>query len=129
MIWGLQHSRPLLVGSPHKVIVHTDHNNLQYWRDPQKISRRIAREVLELADYDIEIHHLQGRDNGRADALSRREDHDTGERDNENVVVLPNHLFTWTTRTEQLTQDDATINRWVDPHHLKRTNGQWTKEG
>ena len=129
MIWGLQHSRPLLVGSPHKVIVHTDHNNLQYWRDPQKISRRIAREVLELADYDIEIHHLQGRDNGRADALSRREDHDTGERDNENVVVLPNHLFAWTTRTEQLTQDDATINRWVDPHHLKRTNGQWTKEG
>ena len=39
MIWGLQHSRPLLVGSPHKVIVRTDHNNLRYWRDPQKISR------------------------------------------------------------------------------------------
>ena len=93
MIWGLQHSRPLLVGSPHKVIVRTDHNNLRYWRDPQKISRRIAREVLELADYDVEIHHLQGKENGRADALSRREDHDTGERDNENVVVLPDRLF------------------------------------
>ena len=38
MIWGLQHSHPLLVGSPHKVIVHMDHNNLWYWRDPQKIS-------------------------------------------------------------------------------------------
>ena len=74
MLWGLQHSRPLLVGSPHKVIVRTDHKNLRYWRDPQKISRRIAREVLELADYDIEIHHLQGKDNGRADALSRREE-------------------------------------------------------
>ena len=28
MIWGLQHSHPLLVGSLHKVIVRTDHNNL-----------------------------------------------------------------------------------------------------
>ena len=34
----LRHSRLLLVGSPHKVIVKTDHNNLRYWRDPQKIS-------------------------------------------------------------------------------------------
>ena len=93
MIWGLQHSRPLLVGSPHKVIVHTDHNNLQYWRDPQKISQWIAREVLELADYDIKIHHLQGKENGRADALSRREDHNTGKCDNEDVIVLPDRLF------------------------------------
>ena len=109
MIWGLQHSCPLLVGSPHKVIVRTDHNNLRYWRDPQKISRRIAREVLELADYDIEIHHLQGKENGRADALSRREDHDTGERDNENVVVHPDRLFARTTRTQGEGQDDNTI--------------------
>lgn len=70
MMWGLKHSCPLLVGSPHKVIVRTDHNNLQFWRDPQKISQRIVREVLELADYDIEIHHLQGKDNGHANALS-----------------------------------------------------------
>ena len=128
MLWGLQHSRPLLVGSPHKVIVRTDHNNLQYWRDPQKISRRIAREVLELADYDIEIHHLQGKDNGRADTLSRREDHDTGERDNEDMIVLPDHLFARTAQTKQVTQDDTTINRWVDLHRLKRINGQWTKD-
>ena len=127
MIWGLQHSRPLLVGSPHKVIVCTDHNNLRYWRDPQKISRRIAREVLELADYDIEIHHLQGKENGRADALSRREDHDTGERDNENVVVLPDHLFARTTRTQGVEQDNDTIKRWVDPHRLKYIDGQWVK--
>ena len=109
MIWGLQHSRLLLVGSPHKVIVRTDHNNLWYWRDPQKISWQITREVLELADYDIEIHHIQGKENGRADALSRREDHDTGKQDNENVVVLPDHLFIRTTQTEELMQDDNVI--------------------
>ena len=128
MLWGLQHSRPLLVGSPHKVIVRTDHKNLRYWRDPQKISRRIAREVLELADYDIEIHHLQGKENGRADALSRREDHDTGEHDNENVVVLPDRLFVRTTWVQDAQQDEDTIRRWVDPHRLKKIDGRWTKD-
>ena len=129
MIWGLQHLRPLLVGSPHKVIIHMDHNNLRYWWDPQKISRRIAREVLELANYDIKIHHLQGKENGRADALSRREDHDTGECDNENVVVLPNHLFARAMQTSNTKQDEDVIKRWVDPHRLKYIDGQWTKDG
>ena len=64
MMWGLQHSRLLSVGSHHKVKVHTNHNNLQYWRDLQKISRQTAREVLKLADYDVEIHHIQGSANG-----------------------------------------------------------------
>lgn len=126
-MWGLRHSRPLLVGSPHKVTVRTDHNNLRYWRDPQKISRRIAREVLELADYDIKIHHLQGKDNGRADALSRREDHDSGDHDNEDITVLPNHLFARATQIERLTQDDDIARRWADPHRLKYLNRQWTK--
>ena len=71
IVKSLRHWRPLLAGSPHKIKVFSDHMNLQYWRDPQKISRRVARKVLELADYDIEIHHLKGSANGRADALSR----------------------------------------------------------
>ena len=82
MMWRLQHSQLLLVGSPHKVIICTDHNNLQYWRDPQKISRWIAREVLELTDYDFEIYHLQGKDNRWADALSWQDDHGNGTWDN-----------------------------------------------
>ena len=77
--------------------------NLQYWRDPQKISRRVAWEVVELADYDIEIHHLKGRENGRADALSQRLDYDQGEGDNENVVVLPDHVFA---KTAELSWED-----------------------
>ena len=49
IVKGLRHWRQYLAGSPHKVTVFTDHANLQYWRQPQKISRRIAREVLELS--------------------------------------------------------------------------------
>jgi hypothetical protein len=43
---ALEHWRHFLAGSLHKVLVYTDHLNLQYWREPHKISRRVARQVL-----------------------------------------------------------------------------------
>ena len=58
------HWRPFLAGSPHKVIIWSDHQNLTYWKDPQKLSRRIARQRLDLMEFDIEIRHLPGRANG-----------------------------------------------------------------
>ena len=67
----LKHWRPYLAGSPHEILVHTDHANLMYWRQPQKISRHITRQVLEPEEYNIKLQHVQGRNNGRADALSR----------------------------------------------------------
>jgi hypothetical protein len=85
--------RPLLAGSPHDIQVFSDHMNLQYWHDPQKISRRVAREFLELQEFPIKIHHVKGKSNGWADALSRRPDYDQGEHDNTNVTVLPDKLF------------------------------------
>ena len=60
IVKALRNWRHLLAGSPHKVRIFSDHLNLRYWRDPQKISRRIAREVLELAEYNFEIHHVKG---------------------------------------------------------------------
>jgi hypothetical protein len=73
--------------------VYTDHANLLYWRQPQKISRRIAREVLELTEYDIELRHIPGNANSQADMLSRCPDYNQGEQDNENITVLPDHLL------------------------------------
>ncbi len=61
IVMALKNWRPLLAGSPHKIIIYSDHLNLQYWRLPQRISRRVAREVLELSEYDFEIRHLPGR--------------------------------------------------------------------
>ena len=102
--------------------------NLQYWRDPQKISRRVAREVLELTDYDYEIHHLKGKENGRADTLSRRPDYDQGEGDNEGVMVLPDEVFVKVAQEDQR-QDEDVICPWVDPHQLKKVAGRWEKQG
>src|ERR1700733_6732318 len=107
IVKALQHWRPLLAGSPHKIKILSDHMNLQYWRSPQRISRRVAREVLELSEYDFEIHHIKGKDNGRADALSRRPDYHQGGDDNQGITVLPDKVFVRTT-TIGIALEDAT---------------------
>ena len=38
IVRALRHWRLFLAGSPHEIIVHTDHVNLQYWKEPQKIN-------------------------------------------------------------------------------------------
>ena len=93
IVKALEHWHTYLAGSPHKIKVFLDHMNLQYWRQPHKISRRVAREVLTLSEYDIEIHHIKGKANGCVDALSRRPDYNMGEDDNQDITVLLNHVF------------------------------------
>ena len=120
-----------LAGSPHKVIIHSDHQNLTYWKDPQKLSRHIAREWLDLMEFDFEICHIPGKANSRADALSWRPDYNQGTRDNENIIVLPEHVFirATTISTNKVEQDNDVLKLWVDPHNLKQINGVWYKEG
>jgi len=38
IVMALKNWRPLLAGSPHKIIIYSDHLNLQYWKTPQQIS-------------------------------------------------------------------------------------------
>jgi hypothetical protein len=63
--------------------------------------------------------------------LSRRPDYDQGERDNEDITVLPDHLFAraLTTLTTPLIYDQNlnTLRPWVNPHNLKKVNGRWWK--
>ena len=70
IVQALQHWRWLLAGAKHKVKIYSDHKNLQCWKLPQHINHRIAREVLELSEYDYKIHHVKGKENAQADALS-----------------------------------------------------------
>ena len=145
---ALKNWRPLLAGSPHKIIIYSDHLNLQYWRLPQRISWRVAREVLELSEYDFEIHHLPGRLNGRADTLSRRPGYNQGEEDNKDVVVLPDHVFVRAGEVQNAppmqriiaqeemeatdpiyAQDEEVLKPWIDAHQLKKIEGVWYKDG
>ena len=88
--------------------------------------------MLELAEYNIEIHHVKGSANGRADALSRRADYDQGTGDNQDVVVLPAELFiraTTTIMTPGPAQCEGKLQPWIDPHELRKIDGVWYKNG
>ena len=85
--------RHLLLGVDYATEIWTDHQNLAYFRKPQKINHRQARWVAELANYHFSLHHHPGHANLRADLLSRRPDHERGEEDNQDVVPLkPKHF-------------------------------------
>jgi hypothetical protein len=128
---ALDHWRPYLAGSPHKIIIYSDHQNLLYWKEPHKISRQVAREVLMLSKYNFEIRHIKGIANRRADALSRRPDYDQGQNDNQNVTVLPEQIFARAIEVipDHMTQNETTLKPWIDPHQLKKHQGIWYKDG
>jgi hypothetical protein len=131
IINAMDHWRPYLAGSPHKVIIYSDHQNLLYWKEPHKISRRVAREVLMLSEYNFEICHIKGTANGRADALSRRPDYDQGHEDNQNIVVLLEQVFARAMEVlpDDTNQEESTLKPWIDPHQLKQHQGVWYKDG
>lgn len=70
--------RHYLLGSNHKVKVYTDHKNISYFATTQKLSGRQLRYAEYLSEFDYTIIHVKGSENGRADAISRRADFDTG---------------------------------------------------
>ncbi len=131
IVKSLRHWRTYLAGAPHQVIIHTNHTNLLYWKEPWKISRRVAREFQELSKYNFVLKHIARTKNARADTLSRRSDYNTGEGDNEDVIVLPHDVFVRITGEEPIEEVDIrsrvnasnmahgkTIQQWANSHQL-----------
>jgi RNase H-like domain found in reverse transcriptase len=90
---GLCQWRHLLLSSPFTTTVITDHANLQYYRQLQKINCHVARYLADLADYRFKLIHKPGASN-KVDHLSQRPDYDEGKEDNEDMQVLSDKLFT-----------------------------------
>jgi len=141
VVKSLRHWRTYLAGAPHQIVIHTDHLNLLYWKEPRKISQRIAREFQELQEYNFVLKHIAGNKNAQADALSRRPDYNTGEEDNDNVVVLPSHIFIKLASNEPIEEVDTcskinmsnlenkdTIKRWANSYQLHQEHNTWWKE-
>jgi RNase H-like domain found in reverse transcriptase len=93
----------LLMGSPHKIHVLMDHSNLKYYCHPQKISHHVTHYLPKMAKFDFELVYKPGTTN-KADHLSRCPDYDNGTLDNQDVTVLPPHLFIHTSAVSDLEQ-------------------------
>jgi RNase H-like domain found in reverse transcriptase/Integrase zinc binding domain/Reverse transcriptase (RNA-dependent DNA polymerase) len=131
---GLHQWRHLLLSSPFTTTVITDHANLQYYHQLQKINQRVARYLADLADYQFMLVHKLGTSN-KADHLSRRPDYDEGKGDNEDVRVLLDKLFAnaiMSLDVEQAVYDQqaaavAQIQGWAKDHGLVSINHHWFK--
>ena len=87
---------------------------------------------MELSKYNIKLKSIPGRENGRADMLSRRPDYDQGNKDNQNIVVLPKDMFIKRGMLSYIPeeppqQDEGVIRQWVGTHNLKKVKGEWWK--
>ncbi len=101
---ALSEWRHYLMGAAKDIEIWTDHQNLQYFRLPQKLNRRQARWITELAEYHFVLRHKPGVLNKKADLLSRCDDHDQGKEDNRDVIVLqPAHFRALIMPTTDLT--------------------------
>ena len=127
LVRGLQHWRHLLIGASHLITVYTDHKNLEYYRHPQHINRRVARYIPRLADYNYTLVHLPGTSN-KADELSRHPTLHPGTDDNTEITVLPSTLFARAlsfssmddhVRASQLL-DQPTLQRWASTFTLTK---------
>ncbi|RFU78213.1 poly [Trichoderma arundinaceum] len=61
-------------GSLFKIKVFTDNRNIIYFATTQVLSKRQIRYLEFLAQFDYQIIHCKGTENGRADALSRKKE-------------------------------------------------------
>jgi hypothetical protein len=125
VITTLKHWRHLLIGTSHKIIVWTDHQNLQYYWQPQKVNRRVAQGISFMANFPLELQHIAGKKN-RANPLSRCPDYDDGSNDNEGTVALPEAMFgriIEATALDQMVEDEQAnhsklLQSWEKTHNL-----------
>ena len=89
----------------------------------------MARWMLYLSEFAIKLVHISGKKNIQADALSRRPDLCPEGTDNENVIVLLEHLFTNSINTELQKRIASTGNMDYDAAEaIKRLLGEGPNE-
>ena len=88
VILALEEWHQYLQGTTHPVTIITNHKNLSYVKDPQKLSRRQARWSLFLQNFDLQWQVTPGTKMDPADALSRCNHVDTTQ-DNQETAICP----------------------------------------
>jgi len=92
IIYGLKMGRKFFLGAQEPVRIQTDHKNLQYFKEPQKLTGWQARWVTFMQDCNFMFEYISGEMNIIADLLSRWQDLNEGI-SAEKQIMLPNSLF------------------------------------
>jgi len=74
IVRAIREWRCYLNGSPHRTLILTDHKGLEWISTKDELSGRQARWIEQLSEISHEVRYIQGKENGVADALSRRAD-------------------------------------------------------
>ncbi|GJF00732.1 polyprotein [Phanerochaete sordida] len=94
IIEALKDWRQFLEGLPEPFDIWTDHQNLQYWKTAQNLTRRQARWACYLAEYDFRIVYKPGKTHLIADPLSRPSSlYISDDEDNRSQIVLKPEQF------------------------------------
>jgi hypothetical protein len=141
---ALHHWRPHLAATETPVTVLTDHANLNHWKTPKKVNRRVARWFGELQEYNLVIQHVPGKLHTAANMLSRPPVDDKGESNNNNLTLLPEEMFIRLQTSQDADPADETLKHkivqaqkqqlgemkaWAKKYKLTRSPGdlQWLK--
>jgi hypothetical protein len=115
VIRSLEQWRHYLEGAHHEFEIWNDHANLQWFMKHQDLNRQQARWAQYLSRFNFKWLHKAGATMGKADALSRREDHSIGiEKDNTGVLVIPPDQIRSVTEVRIATDADIIIDTIKD---------------
>jgi hypothetical protein len=115
VIRSLEQWRHYLEGAHHEFEIWNDHASLQWFMKHQDLNRRQARWAQYLSRFHFKWLHKAGATMGKADALSRREDHSIGiEKDNTGVLVMPPDRIRSVTEVHIATDADIIIDTIKD---------------
>jgi len=76
IVKALQDWRPYLAGTEKPIQIYTDHKNLRNFATMKQLNQQQVCWAEQLTNYEFQIHYKKSNENGEADALSRRSDHE-----------------------------------------------------
>ena len=114
-----------LEGAKHEFEIWNDHVNLQWFMKRQDLNRRQARWAQYLSQFNFKWTHKAGSTMGKADALSRQEDHAVGVADNNKgvTVISPDQIHTITPNLKSLIFDTLVTQTETEVYCLCKEKG------
>lgn len=123
----LEEWRPELESCEHPIKILTDHKSLEYFYTTKKLSRRQARWAQILSRYNFVIQYRPGKQNAKADALTRRpqdmpaSDEDDRQRHQMQTLLPPERLDPQITKELEL-NPVSELNLFDQAIRLNQTN-------